>query len=146
MGNSWGNTHISRLLLIITLRFSCGERNIWKNIKNFQTITTRIIWKLSLWTGPIVINSHIFAGIYFILLRERPRPNLKVFNTKLAFHLKGRKSSHQVRQISALFCNLVALIFSKRCVNCFRVTMEVWKEKEKQFWKIAVFWLLVLCN
>ena len=111
MGNSWGNTYIPRLLLIITLRFSCCERNIWKNIKNFQTITTRVIWKLSLWTGPIVINSHIFAGIYFILLREPPRPNLKVFNTKLAFHLKGRKSSHQVRQISALFCNLIALIF-----------------------------------
>ena len=139
MGNSWGNTYIPRLLLIITLRFSCCERNIWKNIKNFQTITTRIIWKLSLWTGPIVINSHIFAGIYFILLRERPRPNLKVFNTKLAFHLKGRKSSHQVRQISALFCNLIALIFSKRCVKGFRVTVEVWKRRRNNSEKQPCF-------
>ena len=30
-------------------------------------------------TSPIVKNSHILARIYFIFLKERPRPNLKGF-------------------------------------------------------------------
>ena len=34
---------------------------------------------MSLLTPPIVEKSHILAGIYFIFLQERPRPNSKVF-------------------------------------------------------------------
>ena len=29
-------------------------------------------------TVPVVKNSHILAGIYFIFLKERPRPNSKI--------------------------------------------------------------------
>ena len=31
-------------------------------------------------TSQIITNSHILAGIYFIFLEERPRPNLKGFS------------------------------------------------------------------
>ena len=46
---------------------------------------------MSLLRAPIVNNSHILAGIYFILLKKT-------------------KSSYQVRQILARFYKLVALI------------------------------------
>ena len=34
---------------------------------------------LSLLTAPIVKNSYILDGIYFVFLKRRPSPNLKVF-------------------------------------------------------------------
>ena len=38
---------------------------------------------MSLLTAHIVNNSHILAGIYFIFLKKRPRPNLKVFQYQI---------------------------------------------------------------
>ena len=42
-GNPWDNSKISYLFLIITLRFTCGERKIWSNIENSQNIMTMIV-------------------------------------------------------------------------------------------------------
>ena len=42
-GNWWGNSYISCLLLIIMIRFTCGERKIWQNIKKSQNIMTKIV-------------------------------------------------------------------------------------------------------
>ena len=73
---SLGNSYIPCLLLIITLCFTCGESNIWKNIRNFQNIMTMIGCKIflllfiSLLTAPIVKNRHIFVWIYFIFLKR----------------------------------------------------------------------------
>ena len=50
---------------------------------------------MSLLTAPIVIGSHVLARYCFIFFKKRPRPS---------------KGSYQVRQILALFCNLVAPI------------------------------------
>ena len=38
-GNSWGNSYIPCLLLIITLPVTCGESKILPNINKFQNIT-----------------------------------------------------------------------------------------------------------
>ena len=35
---------------------------------------------MSLLTAPFVKSSHILAGIYFIFQKNRPRPNLKIFD------------------------------------------------------------------
>ena len=43
MGNSWGNSYISCLLLIILICFTCAEKKIWWNIKNSQNIMVRIV-------------------------------------------------------------------------------------------------------
>ena len=42
LGNSWGSSCIPCLLLIITIRFTCGKRKISWNNKNSQTIMTKI--------------------------------------------------------------------------------------------------------
>ena len=42
-GNSWSNQHIPCLLLVITLHFTCGKRQIWQIIKKSQNIITMIV-------------------------------------------------------------------------------------------------------
>ena len=54
---------------------------------------------MSLVTVLIVKNSNFLAEIYFIFL-----------DTEFGPQWKDRKSSYQVRQNLAIFCNLVALI------------------------------------
>ena len=66
---------------------------------------------MSLLTAPIVRNSHILAGIYFIFPKKCSRPNLKDFQYQIWTSLKRlEKSSYQVRQVLVRFCKLVALI------------------------------------
>ena len=38
--------------------------------------------------APIDKNSHILAGIYFIFLNKRPRPNLKDFQDQICAYVK----------------------------------------------------------
>ena len=42
-GNSWGNSYIPCLLLIITLRSTCGEKKVWQSIKKSQNIMSIIV-------------------------------------------------------------------------------------------------------
>ena len=49
------NLFIPCLLLIITLRFTCGERKIWSNIKKSQNIMTMIVAGLAL---TLTLNTH----------------------------------------------------------------------------------------
>ena len=65
---------------------------------------------LSLLTGLIVKSSHILIGTYFIFLGNVLDQGWKVFNIEFGLPWKDSKSSYQVRQILALFCQLVALI------------------------------------
>ena len=64
------------LLLLIMLRFTFGEVKIYSTIKKSQNIMNMICLQnfilifMSLLTALIVKNSHIFAGIYFIILED----------------------------------------------------------------------------
>ena len=85
--NSWGNSYILCLLLIITFRFTCREKKVLiikTFIKKTQNIMSMVVCKffscfLSLLKAPIVTNSDILPGIYFVFLKIRPGPNLKTF-------------------------------------------------------------------
>ena len=46
---------------------------------------------ISLLTSPIVKNSHLLAGIYFIFLKERLRPNWKALQYQIWTSKKGSK-------------------------------------------------------
>ena len=50
------------------------------------------------------------AGIYFIFLKERPRPNTNILQDQIWTSVKRSKISYHGRQISTLFCKLVTLI------------------------------------
>ena len=60
-GNSWDNSYIPCLLLIITTRFICGDQNILSNIKMSQSILTRIAGR------EIVFLSHLSHGSWIFL-------------------------------------------------------------------------------
>ena len=49
------------------------------------------LYFMSLVTIPIVKNSHILAGIYFIYLKERHRPNSKVWQYQIWTSVKRSK-------------------------------------------------------
>ena len=66
-----------------------------------------------------------YLSSYFIFLKNRPKTNLKSFNTKFRPQWKSRKSGNQVRQILAHFCNLIALILGWNCTKGIRVTKIV---------------------
>ena len=42
IGNSWGNSYLSCLLLIITICFTCGERESWENTKGLKILRPRL--------------------------------------------------------------------------------------------------------
>ena len=60
-------------------------------------------------TVPFVKNRHVLAENYFIFLKNDRKQSWKAFNVKLGPQWKNWKSSYQVKQISTLFCKLVAL-------------------------------------
>ena len=68
--NSWGNT----------LRSTCGERKIWSFIESLKILWPWLSEKLSFvyMSVPFVKRGHILSEIYYILLKIRSRPNLKV--------------------------------------------------------------------
>ena len=100
---------------------------------------TMIVWKIFFWilsllTAATVKNSLILAGIYFIILKKCPRPNLKVFNTKFGPQGKYQGSTYQVRQVLAIFFKVVALILSLNCLKGLRVTKIIKQSKFEGAW------------
>ena len=55
-----------------------------------------ILLFISLLTARIVKNSHILAGLYFIILKRHPETKLKVFQEKFGPQQEDRKISYQV--------------------------------------------------
>ena len=72
-----------------------------------------------------IFIGHIYARIYFVFLKNILKQAWNSFNTKFRPQWKYRKSSYQVKQISALFCNLIVLILGQNSVNNLRVTKIV---------------------
>ena len=64
---------------------------------------------MCLLTAKFVKNNHIYAITYFIFLKIVLKQTWNAFNTNFWPQKKDHKSSYQVRQIFALFCNLIAL-------------------------------------
>ena len=74
---------------------------------------------MPLLTVLIVENSHVLTGFCFIFLNQSPISNLKGFQYQIR---TSRESSYQVRQISAVFFKVVAIILGKNYVKGFKVT------------------------
>ena len=80
---------------------------------------------MSLLTAPVLENSHILAGIYFIFLKKRPRPNSKVCQYQIWTSVKRLKKKLASKTNFSTFCNLVGLILGCNCVKVLRVTKIV---------------------
>ena len=107
---------------------------------------------MSLLTALLVKNSHIFTGIYFILLKKRPRLKLKAFQYQI---LTSVKSSYQA------LCKFLILIIRKKKLitgknllvlsKSFLVAIaRIWDSlrfsvSQKAFYK-GKFWLILSKN
>ena len=127
---------ITKNLVFFHLRLKQSLREHQKFSKYYDhgCLENFLLHFMSLLTVSTVKNSHILAVTQFIFLKEGPRPNSKTCNTRFGPQRKDRKSSYHVRQLSALFCNLVALILGSNCAEVLRVTKIVKEIKFEGAW------------
>ena len=82
---------------------------------------------MSLLATKFVKNSHIWGKIYFIFLKNVLKQTRNSFNTKFQAQWKACSSSYQLKQILAVFCDLIPLILGRSSVEVLGVT-EIVKE------------------
>ena len=79
-------------------------------------------------------NNHIYARIFFIFLKNVLNKTWNAFNSKFWHQWKDQKSSYQVREDFALFCNLIALSLGYNSVKSLGVTKIVKEIKFEGVW------------
>ena len=84
---------------------------------------------MSLLEIKFVKNSHILGKIYLIFLKNVLKQTRNSFNTKFQAQWKACSSSHQIKQISAVFCDLIPVILGQSSVEVLGVT-EIVKESK----------------
>ena len=84
---------------------------------------------MSLLKIKIVKNIHILSKIYFIFLKNVLKQTRKSFNTKFQTQWKACSSSYQLKQILAVFFELIPLILGQSSVEVLGVTEIVKKIK-----------------
>ena len=76
-----------------------------------------------------VKKSHICGKIYFIFLKNVLKQTRNSLNSKFQAQWKAWSSSYQLKQILAVFCELIPLILGQRSVEVLGVTEIVKKIK-----------------
>ena len=93
----------------------------WFHLYRKENLVKLYFIFLSLFSAPIAKTSHIFAGIFFILLKKGPRPNLKGFQYQIWSSAKRSEKLLSSKTIFSPFCKLIALILDQNFVKGFRV-------------------------
>ena len=129
------NSYIPYLLLIIALRFTCGERKFGKTSK-----CLKILWKwLSaesyfafyvLLTAPV----RFFSSNLLYISRKRPKTNVKVFQYRILTSVKRSEKQLTSKASFNPFWNLVARILVWNCVKGLRITKIVNETKFHGIW------------
>ena len=70
---------------------------------------------MSLLTPQIVKNTHILTGNYFIFLKKRPGPNLKVFLNQIWKSVKRLEKSYQYEKIYHFLTTRCSTFMLKLC-------------------------------
>ena len=101
---------------------STSLKILWKNLSaNFSFAF------MSLLPTKFVKNSHILGKIYLIFLKNVLKQTRNSFNTKFQAQWKACSSSYQLKQILAVFCDLIPPILSQSSAEVLGVT-EIVKE------------------
>ena len=82
---------------------------------------------MSLLPTKFVKNSHTWGKIFFIFLKNVLRQTRNSFNTKFQAQWKACSSSYQLKQILAVYCDLIPLILGQSSVEALGAT-EIVKE------------------
>ena len=134
-----------QLVYTLLITYNCASFHLWwkENLVKYKIVPQyyfhdclkNFLWLfMSLLKAQVVKNSRIYPRTYFIFLKNFLKQTWKSFNTKVEPQQKDRNSSYQVRQILALFYNLVAVILGWNCVKGLRVTKTVKQIKFEGIW------------
>ena len=127
-----------QLVYTILISNNCSSLHLWwtENLVKLQQVSKydekdclQIFFLLfmSLLPTKFVKNSHIWGKIYFIFLKNVLKQTRNSFNTKFQAQWKACSSSYQLKQILAVYCDLIPLILGQSSVEVLGVT-EIVKE------------------
>ena len=103
-------------------------QQVWKyDEKNCLQIF--LLFLMTLLKTKFIKNSHISSKIYFFFLKNVLKQTRNSFNTKIQAQWKACSSNYQLKQILAVFCNLIPLILGQSSVEVLGVTEIVKKIK-----------------
>ena len=86
-----------------------------------------VLLLMSLLKTKFVKNCHIWGKIYLTFLKNELKQTRNSFNTKFQAQWKACSSSYQLKQILAVFCDLIPLILGQSSVEIVGV-IEIVKE------------------
>ena len=89
---------------------------------------------MSLIIAKFVETIHIYARIYFTLLKNVLKQTWNSFNTKFGPRWKNGKLTYQLRQILAIFSNLMSLYLGSNSVKDVTVTQILKEVNFKRVW------------
>ena len=77
---------------------------------------------MSLLPTKFIKNSHIWGKIYFIFLKNVLKQTRNSFNTKFQAQWKACSRGYHLKQILAVYCDLIPLILGQSSVEVLGVT------------------------
>ena len=118
---------------------------LWKeNLGKYQQVLNNyendslqnfVLVFISLIPTKFVKNSHIWAKIYLIFLKNVLKKTWNSFNTKFQDQWKSWKSSYQINHILAPFWYLIPVILGQGSVEVLGVTKIVKEIKFEGMWR-----------
>ena len=127
-----------QLVYTILISNNCSSLHLWwtENLVKLQQVSKYdekdclqifLLLLMSLLETKFVKNSHILGKIYLIFLKNVLKQTRNSFNTKFQAQWKACSSSYQLKQILAVYCDLIPLILGQSSVEVLGVT-EIVKE------------------
>ena len=134
-----------QLVYTILISNNCSSLHLWwtENLVKPQQVSKYdekdclqifLLLFMSLLPTKFVKNSHIWVKIYFIFLKNVLKQTRNSFNTKFQAQWKACSSSYQLKQILAVYCDLILLILGQSSVEVLGVTEIAKKLSLKRFW------------
>ena len=125
-----------QLVYTILISNNCPSLHLWwtENLGKLQQVSKYyekdclqifLLLFMSLLPTKFVKNSHIWGKIYFISLKNVLKQTRNSFNTKFQDQWKACSSSYQLKQILAVYCDLIPLILGQSSVEVLGVTQIV---------------------
>ena len=127
-----------QLVYTILISNNCSSLHLWwtENLVKLQQVSKYdekdclqifLLLLMSLLETKFVKNSHILGKIYLIFLKNVLKKTRNSFNTKFQAQWKACSSSYQLKQILAVFFDLISLILGQSSVEVLGVN-EIVKE------------------
>ena len=127
-GNSSGNSFIPCVLLILTLRFTCGEKKIWQSNKSSQNIMSMVVLYLLGWLKPVLYQLNLLF-IFWAVSPTCSKEHLLQVIRKITF---GKLQSTYVVPIGTTKLNI--LLLNVRTTLSLKTKLDLQKQPAEVFY------------